>query len=168
MGIENASTIRISNYKCVGTDGCGFDVLLPVNLIIGRNNSGKSTLIDLIAYLVNPGDLSPAGSNGGLPRVTFSLVPPEEKLQRVFSPNTSGGDIGGNHWNFGKRLIGKPVTWELRADGSIVFLASDSDLSNPKYGTYQGYLGREIENPFAGLTFRRILADRDITPEPRF
>src|SRR2546426_937167 len=156
MDIEDASAIRITNYKSIGIDGGGFDAILPINLIIGRNNSGKSTLIDLVDYLVRPSELSSASHQSPLPRVTFSLVPPTDKLRRVFSENASGGAIRENHWSFGQRLIGKPVTWELTPRGSIVFVASDSELNESKYGPYQEQLARETENPFAGFVFRRL------------
>lgn len=39
--------IRIENYKCFGKE-TGFDCVKRVNIIIGRNNSGKSSLLDVI------------------------------------------------------------------------------------------------------------------------
>ncbi len=48
--------IKIKNYKCFGEDVQGFDCICPINIIIGRNNSGKSSLIDLIQYVISPDD----------------------------------------------------------------------------------------------------------------
>jgi AAA15 family ATPase/GTPase len=39
--------IKVKKYKCFDEEA-GFDVIRRVNLIIGRNNSGKSSLLDLI------------------------------------------------------------------------------------------------------------------------
>jgi AAA15 family ATPase/GTPase len=39
--------IRAKNYKCFKEE-TGFDSIRRVNLIIGRNNAGKSSLLDLI------------------------------------------------------------------------------------------------------------------------
>ncbi len=47
-------SLKIRNYKCFGDDEQGFEKILPINIIIGKNNSGKSSLIDLIEYLVSP------------------------------------------------------------------------------------------------------------------
>lgn len=51
-------SIKISNYKCFGNTPQGFDIIKPVNILIGRNNSGKSSLLDLVNYVVKPYDLS--------------------------------------------------------------------------------------------------------------
>jgi recombinational DNA repair ATPase RecF len=45
--IEDTS-VKITNYKCFTGEAQGFEGLAKVNLIIGRNNSGKSSLLDLL------------------------------------------------------------------------------------------------------------------------
>ena len=41
-------SLKLKNYKCFGNKEQGFDQIRPLNLILGRNNSGKSTLLDFI------------------------------------------------------------------------------------------------------------------------
>ena len=41
--------IKISNYKCFDNP-IGFDEIKPINVIIGKNNIGKSSLIDMIEF----------------------------------------------------------------------------------------------------------------------
>ena len=41
-------SIKISNYKCFGDEPQGFDEIRPINLIVGRNSSGKSSLLDMV------------------------------------------------------------------------------------------------------------------------
>lgn len=41
--------IKISNYKCFDNQ-IGFDEIKPINVIIGKNNIGKSSLIDMIEF----------------------------------------------------------------------------------------------------------------------
>ena len=65
-------SIKISNYKCFGDEACGYDRILPINLIIGRNNSGKSSLLDLIDFGVQPKDLSSLGHKAQAPRFVTS------------------------------------------------------------------------------------------------
>ena len=40
--------MKIRNYKCFGEEGARFDALYPINLITGHNNSGKSSLLELV------------------------------------------------------------------------------------------------------------------------
>src|SRR5437870_13648481 len=68
MAIDHGS-ILIGNYKCFGRESRVYEQILPINLIIGRNNSGKSTLLDVIDYLTSPKDLSNLGHRGEMPRV---------------------------------------------------------------------------------------------------
>lgn len=46
----NQVSIKVKNYKCFGNDDSGFDEIKPINIIIGRNNTGKSSLLDIIEY----------------------------------------------------------------------------------------------------------------------
>jgi predicted ATPase len=44
--------LKVAKYKCFRDVAQGFDQILPFNLIIGRNNTGKSALLDVLAYIV--------------------------------------------------------------------------------------------------------------------
>lgn len=44
-------SLKVRNYKCFGNKPQGFDQIKLLNLILGRNNTGKSTLLDLIEEL---------------------------------------------------------------------------------------------------------------------
>ena len=48
------SSIKIKDYKCFvkENDYQGFDDIKPVNVIIGKNNSGKSKLLEALAGIV--------------------------------------------------------------------------------------------------------------------
>ena len=116
-------SIKISNYKCFGPEPSGYDRILPINLIIGRNNSGKSSLIDLIDYGVTPKDLSHLGHKSQLPYVTMSDVLFENEIAQVFHANNSGGTISPryrNHFEFGKEWIGKKSIWKLLRQEAVL------------------------------------------------
>ncbi len=164
MSLDDIS-IRISDYKCFGADGYGYDELKPINLIIGRNNSGKSTLLDLIEYLTQPKDLTPLSHKGRPPKVILSSALSESDLRRVFPETTSGGNIPGNHWQFAKQWIGKPIHWEI-APNHQVFVSVDPPFGLPAdISEQEKELVNRKGNPFLGFTFKRLQAERDIRPE---
>jgi len=45
--------ITLNDYKCFKSCTC-FDRIMPINIIIGKNNSGKSSLIELIEFINCP------------------------------------------------------------------------------------------------------------------
>lgn len=48
-------SIKIKNYKCFVADNSyqGFDDIKPINIIIGKNNSGKSKLLEALKYIIS-------------------------------------------------------------------------------------------------------------------
>lgn len=48
-------SIKVSNYKSFGPDPQGFDQLRPFNLLVGPNNAGKSTLLDVVDFVTTQG-----------------------------------------------------------------------------------------------------------------
>lgn len=112
MNIENLS-LWVRNFKCFGEEGGGFLEIKPFNIIIGRNNSGKSSLLDLVSYLTTTDFsnlTSDAMHNNCHP--SFEIIKPleEKDLSATFRQNTSGGPIGGNHWEYArKHLLGQKI-----------------------------------------------------------
>ncbi len=47
MVVENI-VFKFKNYKCFKDEFAGFDKIMPINVIIGKNNSGKSSLTDIL------------------------------------------------------------------------------------------------------------------------
>ncbi|MCK5660277.1 MAG: AAA family ATPase, partial [Methanosarcinales archaeon] len=157
-------SIKIKNYKCFGESSQGFEEIKPINVLIGKNNSGKSSLIDLIEYAVKPRDLINFSHKGSEPEITITLPLKEDEVKKVFSSDTQGGEIGGNHWNFGKKFIGGKITIKLNINGSKKFVSLDPPLGLQK-SDHQNRLVNNKDIPFSHKIFKRIRAERDVKAE---
>lgn len=167
--------IRVNNFKCFGNDEQGFDCIKPVNLIIGRNNSGKSSLLDLIDYIVKvPPKIPPnLWHQGKSPEVIVQSPLTEIELRKIFNESTSGGVIPGqNHWLFGIRLVGLDFKWALSTTHGhrFIYIGDCEDGTRPIDGIqnsehYLQLIADTKINPLIGKEFRRIYAERNIVPE---
>lgn len=106
-------SIKIKNYKCFDDELQGFDEVKPINVIIGKNNSGKSSLLDLISFSSTdefsiPKERYCKGKN---PQIFITKKIEEKSLQQIFRKGTSGGGISGDHWAFGKKFLGDKITF---------------------------------------------------------
>jgi len=168
MNIIESLAVKVRNYKCFGDEEQGFTTILPINVIIGRNNSGKSTLLELIQYAVHPSkDFQKLGHKGNtLPEVFLTHPVQEAELRNVFKENVSGGGIGGNHWAFGSKLIGSTIRYKLEPEGRRQFISIDTPVKKPD-GIDQMWnqLAQLTPNPLTGKIFKRLKAERDIVPE---
>ena len=162
--------IYFQGHTCFKTGWSGFDTVKPINVIIGRNNTGKSKLLDLVRAFL-PGDYSDGTTWRLLCHGTFD----EESLRLEFPEVSSGGQLHGNHWrNHGEQLIGLPVSWEFdrmtdRVE-NVTYPASIQQTKNPAEVERIKYLLKTIvqksqQHFICGKVFHRLLADRDIKPE---
>lgn len=169
MGDFDNHQLLFENYKSFGPGLVGFETVFPVNVIVGRNNSGKSALLDLIEFACEPGAGIPGHLHhrGQPSRVILSSILDENAVAPVFDRNTSGGQLRGNHWESGKRLIGARMQIELKGKGKN-FVTVDPNIDDhfaaPARAHYQKVAER-IKNPFEGKLFYKLSAERDIVNE---
>lgn len=163
--------IKAENYKCFKEE-TGFDSFRRVNLIIGRNNAGKSSLLDLIEIVVT-GKYEVERStwrDNQRPQIIFESEITENVASQVFRANRSGGVIGGSHDIYGRQYIGKVIKWaksENRGNSAVLLDCNDTGINPPlrNSGDYAEILPNRMPIPLEGKTFRRLLAERDILPE---
>lgn len=160
------SRIKAKNYKCFGKHECGFDTILPINLIIGRNNSGKSSMLDLIQYATNPHSINNLGHKGNSPEILITTILKESNLKGSFSPAVAGGDIpGDNQWEFGKKWIAKPITFRLNENRKRFFVSIDPQWDSPKAAEIFNRVLSNVSSPIETKSFKRLVSDRDVRPE---
>lgn len=168
-------SLKVKHLKCFGEAAQGFEEIKPITLIIGRNNSGKSSLLDLIEFVTNkeikiPEELWHSRQR---PEIIGTSLLTESEIKPVFRDSHSQGGIPGrNHWEFGKKLIGSKLAWRVDETRGNKFLSLGpcEDGSRPvddlrDARIYQQQLGDMVANPFSGKEFRRIHAERNIVPE---
>ncbi len=158
--------LKIRNYKCFADSAGGFDTLRPTNVIVGRNNSGKSALLDLVELACDHKGVLDALRHQNLPSQVLLTKPlVDSELRRIFSESTSGGDIGGNHWKFGMQFIGEKITIELQNQKKQSFVSLQSEHDYARAKKHFAQVAEGVQNPLKDKLFRRLVADRDIVAE---
>ena len=164
-----ADSIFFKGHLCFQTDWAGFDTVKPINVIIGRNNSGKSHLLDLVEALSQES----LGGRGWQTR--YRGVLDEKSLRDGFPEQVTGGELNGNFWHdHGCHFVGAEITWEIDGDGTVsdVEFSSDS-LPKSRFGERSTNARRTVIKQIASLpthqlngrVFRKLLSDRDIQAE---
>ncbi len=168
-----ADSVYFKDHLCFREGWSGFDAIKPLSVIIGRNNSGKSHLLDLVDALCK-GDLGRRRW-----RCRFSGKLDKESVQQAFRESTSGGELGGHHWHdHGCYLVDMPITWETNLGGDPTNVVTDPQFEDGyRKNAYSGQrsilardtmIGEILKNcthTLNGTEYRLLLADRDIQPE---
>ena len=160
-------SVKLTNYKCFGEKPQGFDSIMPVNVLIGRNNCGKSSLLDLIDYVVSPKNLDKLRHKDKNPTFTITFPLYEDVLKKVFKESTSGGGLGGNHWKYGRRWIGKKGEFLVKQDTRKEFIRTYHPLEPEGAKSYFDNVADNISTPFETKKFMLLRSERDIKPENR-
>ncbi|GAF05954.1 ATP-dependent nuclease [Saccharicrinis fermentans] len=158
--------ILVKNYKCFDSSGGGFEKISPINLIIGKNNSGKSSLVDLIRFIIEKKkEIIESGRDNSNPEVIIEHKLTEQEILRAFPSGTSGGGIPGrNFFEYGKQFIDKTYTYKLEEKGKKTFIHLDAEFVTHARKQIDALAGI-INEPLANKIFCNIAAERDILPE---
>ena len=103
---------KFANFKGLSADPGDWITFDRTTLFVGRNNVGKSTLIQALKFFVDQSvTFNPEWNRAGSEGANFAIrhLLDERSLRRAFPENTSGGVIGGNHWSYGQKYIGREV-----------------------------------------------------------
>ena len=179
-----ADSIYFKGDPCFKLQWSGLGTTKPINVIIGRNNSGKSRFLDFVRALCEP-SLTENKLLDINCRLKARGVLEEGDLRRAFPENTSGGSLTGNHWqDHGKHFVGAQVEWEFRPSGEVSNLeigqGHPMDRNPPTHFIHPSQIPnvsriREsaikivlslATHELNGKTFRRLLSDRDIQSAP--
>lgn len=156
--------MKIKNYKCFGSELQGFEEILPLNIVIGKNNSGKSSLLDMLKAFVDHEHFQRMKGNFTNLAITYEVTLTKEAIMSVYSESTRGGNIpGANHFQYGQNFIGDNIKVELNYDGSRKLLGTSKQMIFP--GNDSQNIVNRTSHPFTNKSFKYISAERDIIPE---
>ena len=168
------------NYKSIGDEPKGIEAIKPINVVIGKNNSGKSMLLDVLEYLSDAErikDIKP--KNGEPPKFVVRNAISREAVDQIFD---GGGQMVFKMKGYEKtihdilsfareQLVGQEINGSIGVKNNFacdfVSAASFQHEKREILDKLLGKLGRAIKNPLQSYSFHRILADRDLVREGR-
>jgi putative ATP-dependent endonuclease of OLD family len=177
-------SIGITNYKAFGEPCQGFDEIAPLNLIVGRNNSGKSALIDLIEFVCNAKEATPSRV-GKVAEITITIPFVENYIDQLYPIATKPAEPANLHdpavhqkyqqllaqhesiTAAREQVIGhanKLLTYALR-DGRLNRMVDFSEDFPPHLETKLNNASASDLCSLVGKKFFRLDADRDVRPE---
>jgi energy-coupling factor transporter ATP-binding protein EcfA2 len=170
-------SIEIFNYKCFGDNGSGIFPLKDINIVIGKNNSGKSTVSEIVQLISNHGK-SYERTKHGSSQKDFSLKVLQyfyaKDIQQIFTRKSSGGAIPGNHGEFGQKLLDRNkgsvpisvtygVDWAPKINDMLTFQTNAEQYVRPfkeKFLRTKPWLPRDLK-------YLNVAAERAVVPEIR-
>ncbi|PKN25834.1 MAG: hypothetical protein CVU65_07475 [Deltaproteobacteria bacterium HGW-Deltaproteobacteria-22] len=121
--------IAFRGFTCFEKEWTDLLEIKPINIIIGRNNSGKSHLLDFFQRLCVQKVM-----NTGAKGIKFSAKLSENDLRELFIDGAPDLQLGRQAWRYhGSQFIDKEATWELNEFGKVEnFFSEDIDLCDGK------------------------------------
>jgi putative ATP-dependent endonuclease of OLD family len=158
--------LQIKNYKCFDEDGCWIEPLKSINLIIGKNNAGKSSLIELFQFLVNREDNFFKNYRKQIsPSIFFEHTITEHFVRQAFPENTVIKATGQSVLDYGRRFIGSKLIYSASNEKKHTFESVDKDFDSAiAKNCFESY-PKNIPPYLHGKQFRHLSAERDIKPE---
>lgn len=163
--------IIFEKYKCFKNETI-IENIKPINIVIGKNNIGKSSLLDIIEIINNPNVF---WNNKNI-KINIVKELTDTEIKKVFHSNTSGGRIGMNHYEYGKKFLGKDFRFELSVnqdsydhDKKVIHTKEISNLYTiyPIYEEKLNAFWKDLANrlDYNIKNVKRIYAERNIKPE---
>lgn len=170
--MDQIESVFIKDYKNFKNNYVGFSSIKLLNLVIGRNNTGKSSLLDMFQFLTNAKAFDE--NKFSFQNITLGYTLNEEIIDKVF-PTSLNGQIN-NKWTnynkFGREYLNKVFFVNVLLNSSFGnkrFLCKPCDDMNIEFKDMpyelQNEICTKIENPLSEYGVIRLAADRNISPE---
>lgn len=162
-------SFKIKNYKCFRDSFQGFSTLLPINILIGRNNSGKSSLLELIEMIITNEIPELVQSRNPVFSLTYKLQ--QQLVTQMYPPTRK---IYGHlyHDRIMQLLVDSIVKVEMPLTGFKNFRnreltgisSSGVNIDISQIPEKENIL-RDLGFDFSEYRFVKLNPDRDIVPE---
>jgi putative ATP-dependent endonuclease of the OLD family len=158
---------RFPNFKGLAASPGDWLSFGRTTLVVGRNNVGKSAIVDALRFAVDAKcAFNPAWNRNGGDPATYQIRQTlgEPELRRIFPESTSGGPINGQHWLYGQRFVGMQVIRQFDSR------RTRSWLEGPNFGGLAGQKSQYLKNladyaPAPSCQVFGVATERDVTPE---
>jgi len=160
------SSISFKGYKSFHNETFALvDNIGNINVIIGKNNSGKSSILDVIECCMS-------SLSQNRPKISISQLDAHIKVDRstidsCFSANTSGGVIQGNHNDYGAQFVDEILRVSVCTNSQVNWSVSENDndfIVPPVRSKWNKYIENFVRMQPA-YVFKRLSAERNILPE---
>lgn len=167
--------IGAKHFKSIGEERVGFSEFKHVNVIVGKNNSGKSTLLDVLERFVDSKkrQVTPLRNDSKLELIVGVSLTKDIVVEGCkYSQDrfTFAGKLASDsEGELTCLLKGVDVWWDLNSSTRIEF--EDKSFASGDASRQEAIVwARSAVTPFlpiplVGYSFHRINADRDVVPE---
>ncbi|MEP4950076.1 MAG: ATP-binding protein [Paracoccaceae bacterium] len=160
------------NIKCFDDTGSGFFHFAPITVIIGKNNSGKSTVIDILDISINLDKgkvVRPSQQRDQqTPFVDIKQTTSEALLARGFKENTAGGHLPGNHFAYAKEnFLNGIFKWRMqgKANAELLSITLGNCVLDDFRAETRAQLNKCTIWSLADCSMLRVAAERSVKPE---
>ncbi|MFS9208341.1 ATP-dependent nuclease [Streptococcus mitis] len=171
--MNRLKSLKIKNYKHIGDSYIGFDKLENLNILVGQNNIGKSTLLQSIEMLISENVTNLELSTDTM--LEFGFCPTEKEIEDSFAMNQFGFDVNYYMLEYGKKYTDKYMTFEFQPiETNIrenILLSNIPEISEndfdiaTTYNQFKNLGSKYILNHIRPLKLIKLSADRNLVPE---
>lgn len=155
----------VKNYKCFGEEMVEIGPFKDINVVIGKNNSGKSSVIDIVKYLIdNNEEFISSTQKGNNPEINSFLTITKEAVDDFLDKSTLFKGQIEVYKHHLMQLIGHTVKcFEMGQQRSIIE-SNIEEIDDSTFNILQIFV-RDHESFFFNKNFVHISAERDVQPE---
>lgn len=165
--------ISFKGYKSFSSEEYNsLNEIKNVNVIIGKNNCGKSSVIDILENIIVFNNFKYNLSEQIIKEINIAFKITETEIRVVFPPNQTNYNLKvHNVYSYGKQLVGHVINSKMLSKGTereFVYAGNQEEIfkNYEKDGkNYLNNLANVHRSFFDNYKFRRLNAERDIVIE---